>query len=105
MKLAAYFVSENTHFCQIGLQFTAKTRAGNDRTFFWVSSRKDNPERIFRWVPTPHNRSGHWKELAIATLSEKKRTELNNCWQSQQDIGLWIAHSKRNAHFREMETA
>jgi hypothetical protein len=104
MKLAAYFVSESDRFCQVGLEFNATTKAGNDRTFFWVSSRKDNPDRLYRWVPTPHNRSGHWKELAIATLGEKKRAELINCWQSQQDIGLWIAHSKRIAHFYELES-
>lgn len=103
MKLAAYFISENDRFCQVGLEFSARTKKGNDRTFFWVSSRKDNPERLYRWVPTPYNRSGHWKELAIATLSEKKRTELNNCWQSQQDAGLWISLSRRNTHFYELE--
>lgn len=91
MKLASFKLPGYDRIDPVGLTFTAKTKAGNDRTFFWVPPFQDKPDRLFKWLP----HSSSWKECPIAGLPDKKRAQLKDCWQSQPDIGLWISESKR----------
>ncbi|BAY56606.1 hypothetical protein NIES2135_34400 [Leptolyngbya boryana NIES-2135] len=98
MQVAAYFVSENDLFCQIGVEFSARSRSGNSHNFFWVPPYKENPECLFKWVPMYGRliRTGVWKELSIeSALPSKRRIQVKEFWQAQEDVGLWIAHSKQ----------
>ncbi|MBN8563430.1 MAG: hypothetical protein J0L70_23110 [Leptolyngbya sp. UWPOB_LEPTO1] len=99
MKIASFKIPEFSHFDPIGVMFKSKTKAGNDRVFFWVAPYQEKPERLYRWIPMYGQsiRTGIWKELSIeSALPSKKRSQLQEFWQAQ-DIGLWITQSKRLA--------
>ena len=93
MKLASFSnLPGFTRFDPVGLEFKAKSkRLGTEQTFFWIAPFGEKRDRLFRWLP----HSSSWKECPISGLSEKKRSQLIQCWTNQADIGLWIAHSKR----------
>ncbi|GAP96111.1 hypothetical protein [Leptolyngbya sp. NIES-2104] len=94
MNLASFCLPEFKHFDPVGLEFRATSkRLGAEQVFFWIPPFKEKPDRLFRWIP----KTSSWKECSIAGLSQKKRSQLIECWQSQTDIGLWIAKSKRVA--------
>lgn len=93
MQLKAYFLPGNDRFVQVGIEFTAKTKAGNDRLFFFVPQYKSNQARLYKWIPE----SSSFKECSIAGVSQKKTESLMQFWESQTDIGLWIAQSRRAA--------
>ena len=98
MKLASFCVPGFTRFDPIGLEFRAKSkRLGIEQVYFWTAPYGEKNDRLFRWMP----QSSSWKECPVAGLSEKKRQQLLECWNSQKDIGLWIAQSKRLAELNE----
>jgi hypothetical protein len=107
MRISSFNIPEFPHFDPIGVTFKSKTKAGNDRVFFWIPPYKEHPEHLYRWIPMyGHSiRTGAWKELSIeSALPAKKRSQLQEFWDAQ-DIGLWITESKRlaklNANFRK----
>lgn len=96
-QIAAFQNLPNCRSTIVGVAFAAKAKSGNRQIFFLTFSREKAPERLFRWVPVKFPGESYWKECPLAGLSEKKRAELVEFWQSQADIGLWISESRRLA--------
>ncbi|MBW4539729.1 MAG: hypothetical protein KME43_11385 [Myxacorys chilensis ATA2-1-KO14] len=63
---------------------------------YWMPY-KSYPDSAWKWDVCSRTKQSSWKRLS-KPLPQKRRDELQQFWNSQTDIGLWISEAKRLLH-------
>ncbi len=107
MQIACYNLPQSP-MPIVGIQFKAVGKSGEESIFFWTPPYKSYPDSAWKWnVCDPlelgkanRTKQSSWKKLS-KPLPQKRRDELQQFWNAQTDIGLWISEAKRSHYIFE----